>query len=203
MLTAYAVQTEPKSVGDHPQTLIYDALTRIGGLLAPVPRGLSQKIGIPHVVGGPVPDVKLVAAVWEDGSTFGPDELLSRIANSRKVLADSYDLAIAALQTGLERNWSAQEYLAAAQKLRPPVPPQEATVEEAMAASERLTAQVMPSHTITVNMQHTAEHDRSPARVAKVVQTLLKQFEESRDALRKAIDGLPKLEMDNKEAKKK
>ncbi len=46
-LTAYAVQTEPKSADDSPQTLIYDALTRMGGLLAPIPKGLSHKIGIP------------------------------------------------------------------------------------------------------------------------------------------------------------
>ena len=83
-LTAYIVRTEPKSADNSPQTLIYDALTRMGGLLAPVPKGLSHKIGIPHIVGGLVPDAKLVAAVWEDGSTFGPDDLLARISDSRE-----------------------------------------------------------------------------------------------------------------------
>jgi len=53
-------------------------------LFAPIPKGLSHKIGIPHIVGGLVPDAKLVAAVWEDGSTFGPGELLARISDSRK-----------------------------------------------------------------------------------------------------------------------
>lgn len=188
-LTAYVVQTEPKSADDHAQTLIYDALTRVG-LLAPIPRGLSHKIGIPHIVGGLVPDAKLVAAVWEDGSTFGPDDLLARISNSRKAMADSYDRAIATLQTGLDKNWTLEEYLTAAQQLKPPVPHQTAaTVEEAMAAGEMLTAQGMPSYDITVNMQHAVEHDRSPARVAKMAQILLKQFEESRNALRKALGG--------------
>jgi hypothetical protein len=188
LLTAYVVQTEPRSADDHRQTLIYDALPRTGGLVAPIPRGLSHKIGIPHIVGDePAPDAKLVAAVWEDGSTFGPDELLSRIANSRKALADSFDLAIVALQTGLEKNWSVQEYLAAAQKLKPPMPPQMATAEEAMAASEKFTAQVVPSRTITVNMQHAVELNRSPAQVAKLAQNLLKQFEESRESLRQAL----------------
>jgi hypothetical protein len=117
-LTAYAVQIGPKSASDRPQTLIYDALTRVG-LRATVPRGLSHKIGVPHIVGGPVPDAKLVAAVWEDGSTFGPDELLSRVTNSRRALADSYDRAIAILQNGLDKNWTAEEYLTAAQQLKP------------------------------------------------------------------------------------
>ena len=69
-LTAYVVQTEPKSANDRSQTLFHDALTRMGGLFAPIPKGLCHKIGIPHIVGGLVPDAKLVAAVWEDGSTW-------------------------------------------------------------------------------------------------------------------------------------
>jgi len=189
-LTAYIVRTEPKSADNSPQTLIYDALTRMGGLLAPVPKGLSHKIGIPHIVGGLVPDAKLVAAVWEDGSTFGTDELLTRISDSRKAMADSYDRAIAALQTGLDKNWTVEEYLTAAQQLQPPTTMRMmATIEEATAASEKRIAQVMPGHTIMANMQHAVQRDRSPARVAKLAQTLLRNFQLSRDALRKALGG--------------
>ncbi len=185
-LTAYAVQIGQKSASERPQTLIFDALTRVG-LLATVPKGLSHKIGVPHIVGGPVPDAKLVAAVWEDGSTFGPDELLARITDSRRALADSYDRAIATLQNGLDKNWTAEEYLTASQQLKPPMPPQMATVEDAQAASERLTAQTMPSHTITDNMQHAVQRDGSSARGAKLARVLLKNFEQSRDALRQAL----------------
>jgi len=191
LLTAYIIQKESKeSAFDNGQTQIYDALTRLGGLLAPIPRGLSHKIGIAYV-GASVPDAKLVAAVWEDGSTFGPDELLTRISNTRKAQADRYDLAIATLQTGLEKNWSAQEYVTAAQQLRPPLPPQSATIEEARVASESLTAAFVPSLTLRDDMQHAVQDDSSPARVAKLAQILLKQFEESRDALRKALSGTP------------
>jgi len=189
-LTAYVVQTQPKSADDTAQTLIYDALTRMGGLVAPIPRGLSHKIGTSHNVGAPVPDAKLVAAVWEDGSTFGPDELLARISDTRKVMADSYDRAIAALQTGLDKNWTTEEYLTAAQQLQPPMPTRMmATIDEAGAASEKRIAQVMPGRTIADNMQHAVQHDRSPARVAHLAQILLKNFEQSRDALRKALGG--------------
>ncbi len=188
LLTAYVVQTEPKSADDSPQSLVCDALTRIG-LLAPIPKGLSYKMGVPHVVEGPVPVAKLVAAVWEDGSTFGPDDLLARISNSRKALADSYDRAIAALQTGLDKNWTAEEYLTAAQQLKPPMPTHMmATVEDARAASENLVSQDMPSRTIMDNMQHVVQHD---SRAAQLAQTLLKNFEQSRDALRKALAGTP------------
>jgi hypothetical protein len=187
-LTAYMLQTEPRSAADSPPTMIHDALTRMD-LLAPIPRGLSHQIGVPQV-GELVSSAKLVAAVWEDGSTFGPDELLARISRSRKALADSYDLAIATLQTGLEKNWTAEEYLIAAQQLKPPMPAQQmATVDEAIAASEKLVPQPIVSYTITSNMQHALQHDRSPARVAKLAQALLKNFEQSRDALRQALVG--------------
>jgi hypothetical protein len=167
--------------------LFHDALTRMGGLFAPIPKGLSHKIGIPHIEGGLVPDAKLVAAVWEDGSTLGPGELLARISDSRKTLADSYDLAIAALQTGLDKNWTAEEYLTAAQQLKPPMPPQQmATVEEAEGVSQKLITQGIPSRTIMDNMQHVVQHDPSAGRLSQI---LLKNFEQSRDALRKALDG--------------
>jgi hypothetical protein len=134
-----------------------------------------------------VPDAKLVAAVWEDGSTFGPDELLARISNSRKALAKSYDRAIAILQNGLDKNWTAEEYLTAAQQLKPSTPSRMATVEEAQAVSQKFIAQGIPSRTITDNIQHAVQQDRSPARAAKVAQVLLKNFEQSRDALRQAL----------------
>jgi hypothetical protein len=187
-LTAYAVHTGPTADSDITNTFIHDALTRTA-LLAPIPRGLSQFIELPQAR-GLVPDAKLVAAVWEDGSTFGSDELLARISNSRKALVDSYDLAIAALQAGLEKNWTAAEYLLAAQQLKPPMPAQTATVEEAKAASEKLIAQGIPSHTITNNMQRLAQENRPTTRVAKLAQTLLKSFEQSRDSLRQALIGL-------------
>lgn len=95
---------------------MYDALTRVG-LPAPIPRGLSFVTGVPHLVGESVPDPVLAAAIWEDGSTYGPEDLLARISSNRSALADSYDRAIAMLQTGLDKNWTAAEYSAAAQHL--------------------------------------------------------------------------------------
>ena len=50
-------------------------------------------------------------------------------------------------------------------------------------------AQVMPSHTIMANMQHAVQRDRSPARIAQLAQILLKNFEQSRDSIRKALGG--------------
>jgi len=196
-LTAYIVQadyivrTGPKLAGDPVQTQVCDALTHIGGLLASVPRGLSHKIGLLHLTDESARDAKLVAAVWEDGSTFGPDEMLARISELRKAQANRYDLAIATLQTGLEKNWSAKEYFDAAQKLKPPLPPKTGSIAEAKAASEQLTAEVIPGLALRDNMQHAVQDDSPPAGVAKLAQILLKQFQESRDALRKALSRPP------------
>lgn len=188
-LTAFVVQTQPQSANDAPQTLIIDALTRVGGL-APIPRGLSYTMSVPHVVGGLVPDAKLVAAVWDDGSTYGPDDLLARISNARKILADSYDRAIVVLRTGLEKNWSAEQYLSAAQELRPMNPTKTAlTVEEARTTSEALVAGTLPSRTIDANMQHEIRGNRPLASVARAAQVLLKSFEQSRDSLRQALSA--------------
>src|SRR6266581_6351979 len=98
-LTAFVVRMEPKPVDDVINALVYDTLTRVG-LLAPIPRGISSIPGAPHQVGGPVSDAHLAAAVWEDGSTYGPDNLLLRISSSRRESADSYARAMAELQTG-------------------------------------------------------------------------------------------------------
>lgn len=189
-LTAYAVQTGTATAAPSNimNIFIHDALTHTG-LLAPISRGLSHVITLPRGADGPVPNAKLMAAVWEDGSTYGPDELLARISNNRKALADSYDHAIDALQTGLDKNWSAEQYVDAARQLEPPMPPQMTTVEEAKSASEKLTAQGMPSHTITVNMQRAAQEDLSAKRVAILARALLKEFTQSRDVLRRALTG--------------
>jgi len=158
-LTAFVVRTEPKSVDDVINTLVYDALTRVR-LLAPIPRGMSSILGAPHQVGGPVTDANLAAAVWEDGSTYGPDNLLLRISSSRRELADSYDRAIAKLQTGLEKNWTAEEYLAA--------------------APATFTAKIMARPWITDNMQRAAQENRPAARVAFLARALLQSVAAAR-----------------------
>ena len=52
------VRTEPQPADDAINTLVYDALTRVG-LLAPIPRGI---LGALHQVGGAVSEADLAAA---------------------------------------------------------------------------------------------------------------------------------------------
>jgi hypothetical protein len=180
-LTAFIVRTDPTAANSITNTLVFDALLRMG-LLAPIPTGLSFVAGVPHPEGQSVPDPVLAAAVWEDGSTYGPDELLTRIPKARSALADSYDRTIALLETGVDKNWSPAEYSAAAQQLRlHSVATPETGVPEAS------VAQTTPIYTITINMERMARQQRSAKMVALVVRSLLTLFTKNRDALHQAL----------------
>ena len=179
-LTAFMVRTDPTAPDSITNTLVFDALTHVG-LLAPVPRGLSLVMGVPHPVGVSVPDPVLAAVVWEDGSTYGPDELLARMPRARTALADSYDRAIAMLQTGLDKNWTAAEYSAGARQLRLPIDPGRPASPESTAAGGT------PLSNITVNMDRMARDSRSARIVDSVARFLLTHFTQERDALRQSL----------------
>jgi hypothetical protein len=177
-LTAFIVRTDPRAPNTIANTLVYDALARVG-LTAPIPRALSFVTGVPHGVGESAPDPVLAAVVWEDGSTYGPDDLLARIAGARTALADSYDRAIAMLQTGLDKNWSAADFSVAAQQLRLP-PAQPPTPRTGMPDS-------LPIYTITVNMDRATQENRPAKRVASIARSLLTRFTQDRGVLRAAL----------------
>lgn len=114
-LTAYVVQfpkSEEKSV--HVSgPMIQDALTR-EGMISPVPRGLSLIGGVGHIVGGPIPQPSLVAAVWEDGSTYGPADVIEKVLAIRRAVLDAHNEAIELLESGLAQHWNQYQYGTAA-----------------------------------------------------------------------------------------
>jgi hypothetical protein len=183
-LTAFVARIDPSEANSITNTMVFDALARVG-LLAPIPRGLSFVTGVPHVVGESVPDPVLAAAVWEDGSTYGPDDLLARISSNRSALADSYDRAIAMLQTGLGKNWSATDYSAAARQLKLQRDATRAVTPGA--AIENL----LPIHTIAVNMEHVVQGNPPAKRATQLARNLLARFTQDRDALRAALNRSP------------
>jgi hypothetical protein len=165
-LTAFLVRTDPTPANSITNTLVFDALTRTG-LLAPIPRGLSFVTGLPHIGGRSAPDPVLAAAVWEDGSTFGPDELLARIPKARSALADSYDRAIVMLQTGVDKNWTSGEYSVAAQQLRLPIDPAKPALPESSVADGA------PLFNIALNMDRMARDNRPARTLASLVRSRL------------------------------
>ncbi len=59
----------------------------------------------------PRPDqIKVIAAVWTDGETFGAPASVNLILNNRAVRAAEYEDAAGILQQGLNRNWTRDQY---------------------------------------------------------------------------------------------
>lgn len=59
----------------------------------------------------PLPDqIKVIAAVWTDGETFGTRASVNLILNNRAAHAREYEDAAAILQQGLRENWARDRY---------------------------------------------------------------------------------------------
>lgn len=120
LLTAVAIELSGEPGSKFlTQTQIYDALTR-SMLLAPVPRGLTFTAFAGHVVGGPIPNAKLTAAIWEDGSTFGTENVLNQLLESRRATLSAFDRALSILQAGIDGGWTAAQFLNALDVANPP-----------------------------------------------------------------------------------
>jgi hypothetical protein len=119
-LTALAIElsgdTENKLL---PQTNIYDALTR-AQLLAPIPRGLTFAAFAGHIAGGPIPNAKIAAAIWKDGSTFGSNDILNQLLKSRRATLSTFDHVLSILQSGLDGGWTSAQYQNALEVAQPP-----------------------------------------------------------------------------------
>lgn len=59
----------------------------------------------------PPPDqIKVIAAVWTDGETFGAPASVNLILNTRAARAAEYEDAAGILQQGLNQNWTRDQY---------------------------------------------------------------------------------------------
>jgi hypothetical protein len=188
-LTAYVEQIMPVP-SQQPQHIgagfrVVDALLR-SGLLSPVPRGLSVIGSVEHIIGEPYPQVTLVAAVWEDGSTYGLDELVQRVLTARRASLEELQHAILLLQTGLKQGWIQQQYLTAVKTRKDE--PCVASKSSEQARRVCLEARVVYD-TITLNLQRDANDD--PASLEKLVKQVLEILVQRRDTLRASLPALP------------
>ena len=111
-LTAIVVDSGPLPKTDSRMLQALDALISTG-LIAPIPRGLSFVTGLPRVIAPGAEEPKIVAALWEDGSTFGPSDALDRIYQGRRGSIQQHDELIALLKRSLSEKWTSQQLLAA------------------------------------------------------------------------------------------
>jgi len=181
-LTAFALQVEPESGSQKPPKIeVFDALARVG-MFTTIPRGLTFIIGIPHIVGKPIPEAKIAAAIWEDGSTFGPAEILDNIFQARRVTLSAYDLVISILQTGMEKNWTVSQCVDALEK--------EKTALPTLSEPPRVPMPAQPNSTIFVAETALRSNTQS-ARPQIAISSVLTVLKETRDKLARTLPEGP------------
>jgi len=71
--------------------------------------GLSRPVY--ELAFSPVPDrIRVIAAVWTDGETFGERAVVNSILNKRVLRAGEYEDAAGILQQGVDQNWTRDQY---------------------------------------------------------------------------------------------
>ncbi len=87
---------------------VWDTLLEGG---PPIEPGASISRPLFEFAFSPLPDqIKVVAAVWTDGETFGAPASVNLILNYRTTRAADYEDAAAILQQGLNHNWTREQY---------------------------------------------------------------------------------------------
>ena len=120
-----------------------------------------------HVDGEPYPDkVEVAAAIWADGTTFGDADYLKHILRGRADLANKFDRVISLLQTGLQQEWTRDQYLAALEKLPDASKPQAYGVRSTLKLNTNL--------------------DGHQAILKHLIQEFIDRFGVQRDALRQS-----------------
>jgi len=77
----------------------------------PIEPGASVTRPLFEFAFSPQPDrIKVVAAVWTDGETWGAPASVNLVLNNRVRLAAQYEDAAGILQQGLNQNWTRDQY---------------------------------------------------------------------------------------------
>jgi hypothetical protein len=77
----------------------------------PIEPGASISRPLSEFAFSPLPDqIKVIAAVWIDGETWGAPASVNIILNNRARLAAEYEDAAGILQQGLSQNWTRDQY---------------------------------------------------------------------------------------------
>jgi hypothetical protein len=163
-LTACYLQTAFWKVDRKPSGQLWDVLVQN---LSPLVKDAEISIPLVHMVGESYPDkVEVAAAVWADGTTFGRPDLLKRILISRASRANSLDQIISLMQTGIQQDWTRDQFLAALDG--------KSLATSVEASSLKSTLQANP------NME------TRPRVRQRIIQLMLDTFSRRRDALRQS-----------------
>ena len=77
----------------------------------PIEPGAGLSRPVYELAFSPSPDrIKVIAAVWVDGETFGAPASVNLILSNRALRASEYEDAASILQRGLSQNWTRDQY---------------------------------------------------------------------------------------------
>ncbi len=115
-LTAYVEEITPVADGrqggvEH-RFQVVDALIRTAELFSRIPETLSTMHYVSHNLGREDAQPGVAAVVWEDGLTYGPQELVQKVITRRRLSSLYHQHAIDLLQTGLKEGRDANRYVA-------------------------------------------------------------------------------------------
>jgi len=163
-LTAFFLHISYASENRAASKMLWDAFQQNK---SPVAKNATVELPLGHAPGVPfLGKIKVAAAVWADGATFGsPDELRHIFAN-RAFRARALDRIISLLQTGLQQQWTRDKYLAALEQEPKFVASQALGLSSTLKANENL--------------------DSDPRTRQKLIEEMLQRFAEERDALRRS-----------------
>lgn len=176
------IRTE-RQYGREPRTVFFDVFTP-SGLLFPVPQGLSFIFHLPGIDQEMPPEAHLVAAAWEDGSTYGPDDLLQELVAGRAATADAYSQGASLLEEGLKKNWTASQFMSAANELQSaaPAPPVNTN-------TQGRSAIVAVCRAITSTFQQSSAD--AQGRLEHMAKSLIQDFNHKRESLSLAAPLIP------------
>jgi hypothetical protein len=134
---------------------------------SPIAKDGDVSLPLGHVVGQPLPDkVEVAAAVWADGTTFGSPDELKRILSNRAYRAHSLDRIISLLQTGIQQDWTRDQYLTA--------------------LDDKSRAISAEAYGLRSTLEANPNLDTKPRVRQKIIQTMLDSFSKERDLLRQS-----------------
>jgi hypothetical protein len=161
-LTACVLRISYLSENRKPEKMNWDVF-----LLNTSPLAKNANVSFPlgHAPGVPfLGKVEVAAAVWARGTMFGPPGQLKYIFTNRAYRARALDRVISLLQTGLQKEWTRNQYL-------------NALDQEPKSVSSQI-------YGVKSTLQANPNLDASPAVRRKTIQKYLDSFSAEREALR-------------------
>lgn len=164
LLTAVYLEISYLSEDRAPSKMGWDAFLQDK---SPIAKNATVSLPLGHASGVPfLGRVEVVAAVWARGTMFGPPGQLNYIFANRAYYVRVFDRLIPLLQTGLQEEWTSEQYLVALDKM-----PDQLT---------RLAFGVRSTLKVNTNFDANLEIRK------KLIQDFIHRFTAQRDALRQS-----------------